>query len=336
MSRVEYVVNSYVDYVRANPNTMQEIESALKWASFFITNRFQYSNVMAEFLSSGSNLLALANDIILRRAHALPVSSSQVVTTIRTMLQVLEYSEVFFEISARTFSDEPTRWMVIGLIQLLKTILKLTLLFNFKQGISRLQAVPPLNRKADLQYAEKLREQRREKRAQAGFTLKSGREVRSLENTAPLNKRRWCETQKEDPMSHMEQKFSFVSSELNGPQIVGEVLYIMRPLAHLFAIKSFGMKSWAPWAVSLSMDVGSIQLLRAPNLQHLEKQEMSRRTMMLLLYLLRSPFYNQHTKVRLISTLKTLAGSLPLVRLVLNPIIDYIPEWQRTYFCNWS
>ncbi|XP_022686603.1 peroxisomal membrane protein PEX16-like isoform X1 [Varroa jacobsoni] len=336
ISRPQCVANSYVEYVCANPNFMQEIESALKWASFLITNRFQYSNVVAEFLSTGSNLLMLANDIILRRAYALPVSSSQIVTTIRAMLQVFEYSEVFFETSARTLSGEPTKWIIIGLIQLIKTVLKLVLLFGFKQGMNRSQAVPPLNRKADLQYADKLRQQRVERRAQSTFILKSGREVRSLENTPPINQRRWCETQKEDPMSRMEQKYSFVPSDLNGSQIVGEVLHIMRPLVHLFAIRSFGLKSWAPWAIALSMDVSSIQLLRAPNLQHLEQLEMSRRTMVLLLYLLRSPFYDQYTKSHLMTTLRTLADSLPFIRLVLNPIIDYIPEWQKTYFYNWS
>lgn len=330
------LLTNYQSFVKANPSLMSELETGLRWMSYFTTNRFAHSNVVAELMCTASSLLNLTNDIVLRRVHALPVSSSQTVTSLKTLLQVIDYCQVFAEITARTLSGEPMRWMVITIIQFVKTVIRLALLFGCSEGIQRGQPVPQLNRKIDLDYADKLKTERHKKRAQATFILKSGRQMQALESTPPLSKRRWCETQTEDPMARMEQKFSFVPTSLKNSQILGELLNIMRPLAHLVAIRQFGLKSWAPWAVAASMDVTSIQFLRGENLKHPEKMELSRRTMLILLYLMRSPFYDDYTKTRLLSTLRTMSDSLPLIRLLLNPLIEYLPEWQRTYFYTWS
>lgn len=66
------------------------------------------------------------------------------------------------------------------------------------------------------------------------------------------------------------------------------------------------------------------------------RMELSRRRLALVLYLMRSPFYEKYTKSRVESFLDSLAKNIPLARLICNPIKDYIPYWQDTYFYMWS
>ena len=67
-----------------------------------------------------------------------------------------------------------------------------------------------------------------------------------------------------------------------------------------------------------------------------QRLELSRRTVTLLLYLLRSPFYERHSSDRLQALLYGLSGSVPLARFLCSPIAQYLPQWQDTYFYMWS
>ncbi len=60
----------------------------------------------------------------------------------------------------------------------------------------------------------------------------------------------------------------------------------------------FKQRSWKPWLLALATDVASLQLMGTPTCypQGREKSEILRRRMLLLLYLLRSPFYDTKTK----------------------------------------
>lgn len=82
----------------------------------------------------------------------------------------------------------------------------------------------------------------------------------------------------------------------------------------------------------------SLHLYRTLNstLGEKERVELSRRTIALLLYLLRSPFYDRYTKERLQKFLMFLSQKVPLAGVVCRPLSQYIPEWQSMYFYMWS
>ena len=100
---------------------------------------------------------------------------------------------------------------------------------------------------------------------------------------------------------------------------------------------SFSQRSWKPWLLSLAMDLVSLQLhgglLRW---RSKEKSEIVRRRVTLLLYLLRAPLYNNFTKELLVRLLMYLSATIPLVKMIVNPVLEYIPVWQHTYCYNWT
>lgn len=110
--------------------------------------------------------------------------------------------------------------------------------------------------------------------------------------------------------------------------------YTHTTVASMFGFSQF---SWKPWLLSLTMDLVSLQLhgglLRW---RSKEKSEIVRRRVSLLLYLLRAPFYDSYTKGILVRFLAFLSATIPFVKMVVDPVLAYIPVWQKTYCYNWS
>ena len=67
-----------------------------------------------------------------------------------------------------------------------------------------------------------------------------------------------------------------------------------------------------------------------------EKEEICRRRIALLLYLLRSPFYDKCSRMKIYSLLDAISRSVPFAKIIADPIAKYLPHWQNTYFYMWS
>lgn len=117
-----------------------------------------------------------------------------------------------------------------------------------------------------------------------------------------------------------------------------EYVYICKPLVHLGTVGLFGYDDWRSWATALFMDCASIRLYYN-NRQLLNKEqklELSKRCLLMFMYLMRSPFYDRVSKRRIERTLGAFARHIPLARFICQPLAKYIPVWQATYFYMWS
>lgn len=101
-----------------------------------------------------------------------------------------------------------------------------------------------------------------------------------------------------------------------------------------------GEKNWLPWSISFLLDLTSLRLLskdaKSVSFTKEEREEICRRRIGLLLYILRSPFYDKCSKERIFSLLTRVSTSVPLARFVAEPVAKYLPHWQNTYFYMWS
>jgi peroxin-16 len=86
--------------------------------SFFCIGRINTSNVLSELVYSLSNLLVLFNDCIIRNTRRLEAVGSG--ETLKTWLTVLDYSEVFIEVSVKKMWGEKGKWLIIVVLQILK------------------------------------------------------------------------------------------------------------------------------------------------------------------------------------------------------------------------
>lgn len=207
--------------------------------------------------------------------------------------------------------------------------------------------------------------------ASKSIVLKSsGRKMRSITESPPKGARfvsdrinstttsAFDRLQKQRLTLLLERYREHRSATLTDRQLYGEILHIARPLAHLALIGAFGTKSWLSFFTSIAMDVSSLYLVRSPlpltnapeqssptrqqaipecfqfNIN--EKMELGQRASSLLLYLLRSPFFDEYTKQKALEGLSSSAESIPFIGSFLATFVHYIPEWQSHYFRVWS
>ncbi|XP_005216503.1 peroxisomal biogenesis factor 16 isoform X1 [Bos indicus x Bos taurus] len=277
---------------------------------------------------SASNLLVLLNDGILRKElrKKLPMSLSQ--QRLLTWLSVLECVEVFMEMGATKVWGEVGRWLVIALIQLAKAVLRMFLLIWFKAGLQTSPPIVPLDREIQAQSRDGDHSSGSQEQSYVG--KRSNRVVRTLQNTPSLHSRHWGAPQQREELG-------VAPTPLGLQETIAESLHIARPLLHLLSLGLWGQRSWTPWLLSGVVDVTSLSLLSdRKGLTRRERLELRRRTILLLYYLLRSPFYDRFSEAKILFLLQLLADHVPGIGLVTRPLMDYLPNWQKIYFYSWG
>ncbi|KAJ8944781.1 hypothetical protein NQ318_003649 [Aromia moschata] len=332
--------NSYKNWVSKNPQAIGDWETSAKLVSYFVAGRINNSHVVSELILCLSNLLVMLNDSIIKKNWQ--IDSSTPADRVKLWLTVVEYSEVFCELSAKKLWGTAGKWIVIVSIQVFKCIARLMLIYHYKESIVQNPPVPVLDRKSlkpnEHTTVGDIAQTHLEPQS---FTLKrSGRVVRKVDASPPITMRRW------KPLLQV-QAFTCENKEdieqvLIGRHLVAETIYITKPIVHLASMAYFGTKTWKPWMISLALDLSSLHLYRPfksnkiNSLTPHQRMQLSRRIVALLFYLIRSPFYEKQSEDKINTLLTALSKHVPLAGLVCNPLIQYLPFWQDTYFYMWS
>ncbi|CAL8071569.1 unnamed protein product [Orchesella dallaii] len=208
-------------------------------------------------------------------------------------------------------------------MQSIKAGLRAALLFYYKVGLIRSPAIPSSERSKYLPH-------RIPAEPDVVFVLKhSGRVIRKLHASPPMHSRDW--NVPEIPLSQ------FAERNLPRDKLLVEMIHISCPICHLVSLGACGTSSWKPWLLSLAMDVGSLYLHGDPLAANKSEQmEPQNRTFALLLYPLRSPFYDRSTKLRLISSLESVGNRIPKIGNLFLLLAQAIPQWQSTYSYVWN
>jgi len=328
--------DSYRNWVAKNPTKVGDVETAIKYVSYFVAGRISSSTVISELIYSMSNLLVLFNDRIIEKSN---LPSDRVRDGTENMLVLLltrlEYCEVFIELSARKMWGETGKWFVIVVIQSIKCIGRLILTLRYRNSIIQSPPISVLDRKTfdanQKPVANGTTSDMFNVNGRVTFTLKrSGRIVRKVDGAPPLYLRNWKQIGKECRPDSQQASENSLSS--------AETLYILKPMIHLGGCAIFGYKSWRSWSLALFTDIISLRLYlhNRTLLTKIQKVEISRRIISILLYLLRSPFYDRHSHDKIDALLNALLKHIPLTKAIVGPLKDYIPYWQDTYFHMWS
>ncbi|XP_012286608.1 peroxisomal membrane protein PEX16 [Orussus abietinus] len=324
--KMSKMFESYKKWIMENPQLIRDIESTVKWMSYFTIGRFGNSSFISELTYTMPNLLIFFNDRLIS-INKYGSKISEVQSKIKIWLTVVEYVETLLEVWARKALGESGRWLVISFVQTFKAAMRLILVYRCKERITLNPPFPPLNR-------EKVSENCAD-RTQNGFSLKrSGMVVRSVRSSEAPEVRKW------EPLPQCSHGYNQMTSypASKNSLILAETLYIIKPLLHLGCLSLSGEKQWKPWLLSLTLDLMSLKLFNQETrtFTQEEKTEIFRRRLSLLLYIMRSPFYDKCSRDKIYSMLKSLSQTVPFARLIAEPVANHLPYWQDTYFYMWS
>ncbi|XP_033716443.1 peroxisomal biogenesis factor 16 isoform X1 [Tursiops truncatus] len=216
-----------------------------------------------------------------------------------------------------------------------RAVLRMFLLIWFKAGLQTSPPIVPLDREAQAPSQDGDRSPGSQEQSYVG--KRSKRVVRTLQDTPSLHSRHWGAPQQREGRQQQHEELSITPTPLGLQETIAESLYIARPLLHLLSLGLWGQRSWTPWLLSGVVDVTSLSLLsERKGLTRRERLELRRRTILLLYYLLRSPFYDRFSEAKILFLLQLLADHVPGIGLVTRPLMDYLPTWQKIYFYSWG
>lgn len=203
------------------------------------------------------------------------------------LLNSVAFTEVVMEIWAR---KKKRRWSVIIAIELLKAILKLSLLVKTRGAVLAHLKVPPRDYiKAGGQGEE--RHQGQQERRGAEGKRRTLLDVARENNMEASAEGRWKRYWDEQYGARLPRSEQYLPSMPTRDTIIGEVLHILRPLIYVLLVVRYGRRQWKPWLVSLLVDVLSRHFTRKGPLNDYERETSNGRTLLWLFYAARSPFY---------------------------------------------
>uniref|UniRef100_A0A182PEH0 Peroxisomal membrane protein PEX16 n=1 Tax=Anopheles epiroticus TaxID=199890 RepID=A0A182PEH0_9DIPT len=340
LSEVQNLYERYVKWVAGNPSALADVELTVKWLSYFVAGKINNSSAVSELVYSLSNLLVFFNDRIIEKACKQTADDTQPLErNLKVLLTTLEYCEVFIELSAHKVWGSSGRWFFIVVIQTIKCIGRLILtLYCQNTKIVRNPPIPSLDRKSiqashhsssdNASFRDNLAGE-----SSAIVLKRSGRVLRKVNCSPSLTSRAW-----KPPVSGNRTNHHQTTGYSGKFLMSAEMLYIAKPLIHLASMRKYGAKSWTSYLVALALDTVSLRMYYKNRavLSKDQRVELSRRCVSMLLYLMRSPFYDRHTHDKIACLLNGIGNNVPLTGSIVRLILSYIPHWQETYFYMWS
>lgn len=278
---------------------------------------------------SGVQLLALYHDSLLAKAvaklpgakkpHPSPhnrytrfwTQKSPTYRRVATLLQVVQYTELLWEMAAKR-KGEKVRWRVVVLLEIVKAFCRLVLL---RLTNSRPLLSPPLpEREVDpsaldetpaSSAGDELESLSSEKSDDAKWTMpRTGLSLPSLPDPSDISIYLLSKVLTADDIKPPKA----LLHRVNGKGEVAEWLFIIRPVVYALAMQHWrnDKKNWRPWLLGLSMEYGARQLAKKDfqdrlggglrGLTGLEREELRKRGWSLGWWMMRGAFYENVTK----------------------------------------
>ncbi|KAJ3146060.1 Peroxisomal membrane protein pex16 [Geranomyces michiganensis] len=353
------LASKYEDFVLHNAPQISGLESGLRSLTYILPGRFQDADMASEAIFATVNLVSLHHDTILshaalRQQPELPASKFNRYTRfmLRTggaggtsagpyrriayTLAIVQMFEVLTEMAATKLGGQKGKSKAVLSIEIVKVLCRAAL-FRLSRNRMTMHATVP-----ERDYDPATVEPPSAVSESMTWTGKrTGKEHIQVDQITKQDKGGY-----DHAVQYLLSKALTESAKtpmdllrsMTGPRVLGEWMFILRPLVFVLMRRRLGTMSYKPYLISLAMELYSLStsldlstLGFRPSLTLLERDEYKRRFWLLLYYLLRNPFYAHWTRARMNAFVDS-AGRRPLISLFAGILRDYQPLWEKWHF----
>jgi peroxin-16 len=342
------ILQKYEKFILENSDSVGHMESLIRATLFLVPGRFTDSELTTEFAYTGVGLLSLYHDIInaknlLKRGISKTESGEPVPPpyslNLAKWISFFQSVELLMEVFSTHKFGEKGKWTTVFLIEMIKTILRFKLLLRTNGNIIVHQHIPSRDGSSASKSPNAFNNVERSYIDKPAATSPAHKFI------SPANGKNIRKTLLDFQEEEKRELFATntLMSLLPPPpppppdmvrRLLGESLYIMRPLIYLIAMYIYGKNSWRPWLLSLGSDIASWWCLAhsSTKLIKAEQDEVRRRSLAWLYYCVRSPFFEKFIGDGVTASIVQKLNCIPVVRVFLGTLIDYLLVYRNHYF----
>ncbi|CAI0471975.1 unnamed protein product [Linum tenue] len=354
-------MEAYKDWVRRNRDYVNSLESLASGLTWLLPERFSESEIGPEAVTAVLGMITAINEHIIDttpRSQTPAVAIEPHSFPYPLCISMIKELETLVEVAAQQYFGDDKKWNFIALAEAAKVIVRLA---SFRNSGFRML----------LQGGETPNVENSPSPSKLGnhhepdhFPNMNGRTQWNMEGKALSALSRFRENARKgaDPewlhrVQHQHPVVEPPAAVVQRPTlskilnergvsgllfVLGEALFITRPLIYVLIIRKNGVRSWVPWFLSLAIDfvgVGCLTPLstlrfggREEQCQFTdaEKHELKRRKLLWALYLMRDPFFSTYTRGKLESTEKIMEP-VPLVGILTEKLVELLSGAQTRY-----
>uniref|UniRef100_A0A7N0UZK5 Peroxisomal membrane protein PEX16 n=1 Tax=Kalanchoe fedtschenkoi TaxID=63787 RepID=A0A7N0UZK5_KALFE len=360
-------MEAYKRWVRRNKDYVHSLESLANGMTWLLPERFSNSEIGPEAVTAFFGVITALNEHIIETSPSQPHLSRRepYAFPYALCISALKDLETLVEVAAEHYYGEVKKWNFIAVTEGIKVLLRLALLRDsgYKmllhggetpntdelETTSNSRIKPGAFAEHGGPYGPIHAHQRHSQWNLEGRALSAlnrfGESARMVADPRWLQKPPSPYSTSPSSQNIDKPALSTILSQrgLYGSLFLfSELLFITRPLIYVLFIRRYGLRSWIPWFLSLSVDLTSMGILakvtttqdsRRTRKHHLsppENDEMKRRKLLLALYLMRDPFFSKYTRQKLEKTEKTVEP-IPIIGLVASKIVELMIGAQSRY-----
>lgn len=360
-------MEAYKKWVRENKDYVHSLESLANGFTWLLPERFSESEIGPEAVTALFGVITAINEHIIETAPPpMHVGSAERYSFPYALcISALKDLETLVEVVAQQYFGDEKKWNFIAAMEAIKVLVRLALFRNsgYKMLLhggetpndeKHLAASTPQRNGFTKPGGQLGLGYLRNNNGQDAWNLE-GRALSALsrfgENARMVSEPVWLRRVQhqhaimEPPTPVVKRPtLSTILSKrgLHGAfYLIGEALFITRPLIYVLFIRKYGVRSWIPWFLSLAVDFTGMGILsritstrggteQQFHLSDSEKNEVKRRKMLWALYLMRDPFFSKYTRQKLESTEKVLEP-VPIVGFLTAKLVELIVGAQTRY-----
>ncbi|CAI8610507.1 unnamed protein product [Vicia faba] len=349
-------MEGYKRWVRQNKEYVHSLESLANGLTWFLPERFSESEIGPEAVTTVLGIVTAINEHIIDSAPDQNITGSVEPNSFPypLCLSALKDLETLVEVVAQHYYGDDRKWNFLAVTEGIKVLVRLSL-FRKSGYKMLLHGGETSNDDSTSQHQIAANPKGRYNAGTNPWNLEAralsalsqfGEKARMVSDPVWLRRVQHQQAIVEPAASRVVKPTLSTILSKKGFRgalfLIGEVLFIIRPLIYVLFIRKYGIRSWTPWFLSLAIDTISNCILslitttvagenqKVIHISAPEKDEVKRRKLLFVLYLMRDPFFSKYTRRKLESTEKVLEP-VPIIGFLTAKIVELTTGAQTRY-----